>query len=260
MPTGKFADKEVVINFVMRHYDYGGYVEVKDRTSIFYDRTDNSVQTNFDHKQMTYRMLLGSNYEKNDMRTTNIEDLHTDKNFQQSSMTLAYPIKNHNNYVVVGARYRSKALQLTGSAGITKKETPEYHYSDDITYSGDIAGYTSANSTVGSKNTTTFVRAQADWQASDKQNITFDTYITFGNNHYDNTYRENDGYSIDSHTKENTFGVEGDVCYVNNINRRSCITLEVYENYNHYNDHYRGTLSADQTTSQSETIVWPIYT
>lgn len=259
-PTGKFADKDVVINFVMRHYDYGGYVEAKDRTSILYDRTDNSVQASIDHKQMTYKMLLGSNYEKNGIRTTNIENLRIDKNFQQSTMTLTDPIKNHNIYAVVGARYRSKSLQLAGSAGITKEEMPEYHYSEDISYSGDIAGYASANSTVGSKNITTFVRTQANWQASEKQNITFDTYFSFGNNHYDNTYRESDGYDIESHTKEKTFGVEGDVCYVNNINRQSCITLRVIELYHHYNDHYRGTLSADQTTSQSETIVWPIYT
>ena len=259
MPSGKLADKDLVINFVMRHYDYGGYVEIKDNTSILYNATDNRVQVGIDHQKMNYTVLLGNKYEKNGSHAMMMEDLYTDKHILKNSTKETDPVKGRTDYAVLRARYQNGSLQLTGSAGITREKTPEYHYTESILYSGDVGGNTSASSTVGSQNTTTFLRMGADWNITDKQKLTAVTRISFGRNSYDNTYRESDGYQIDSHTKESTFGWSGDVCYTNNINQRNNITLRVIEFYNHYNDHYSGTLSADQTSSESETIVWPVY-
>jgi hypothetical protein len=82
MPTGKFADKEVVINFVMRHYDYGGYVEVKDHSRFLHVIGMNSLQASLDHKKMNYTLLVGNGY-KNERGAVdeNEEDLLTDKRF-----------------------------------------------------------------------------------------------------------------------------------------------------------------------------------
>ena len=259
MPSGKFADKELVINYVMRHYDYGGYVEVKDNTSFLYNATDNRVQASFDYKKMNYAILLGNKYEKNGSHAMMMEDLYIDKHILKNSTKETDPVKGRTDYAVLGARYQSGNLQLKGIAGITREKTPEYHYTESILYSGDAEGNTIANSTVGSQNRTTFLRMGADWDITDKQKLTVVANISFGRNSYDNTYRESDGYQIDSHTNESTFGWSGDVCYTNTINQRNNITLRVIEFYNHYNDHYSGTLSADQTTSESETIVWPVY-
>ena len=257
-PTGKFADKDVVINFVMRHYDYGGYVEMKDRTSIFYDRTDNSVQTNFDHKQMSYTVLLGNKYENNGMRTTNNEFFRINERFRLGTVSYIDPIKDIKSYAVARARYHNERLQLAVSTGITKEDIPEYHSSEGGSYSH--MGSYHAHSTESSHKTTIFLRGQADKKLTDKKNLTIDASISFGNNSHNNTYSESPDYHIGSHTDEKALGISGDVCYTNAINQRNSFTLRVLEYYNHYNDHYRGTLSADQTTSQSETIVWPIYT
>jgi hypothetical protein len=259
MPSGKLADKDLVINFVMRHYDYGGYVEIKDNTSLLYNATDNRVQVSIDHQKMNYTVLLGNKYEKNRSHAMMMEDLYTDKHILKNSTKETDPMKGRTDYAVLRARYQSGSLQLTGSAGITREKTPEYHYTESILYSGDVGENTSANSIVSSQNTTTFLRMGADWNITDKQKLTAVSKISFGRNSYDNTYHESDGYQIDSHTKESTFGWLGDVCYTNTINQRNNITLRVLEIYYHYNDHYSGTLPADQTTSESETIVWPVY-
>ena len=128
------------------------------------------------------------------------------------------------------------------------------------TYSGDIAASHTAKSTTGKRNTTAYANTSADWNITDRQRLFYDATFSFGRNSYDNTYLESDGYDIASHTREKTFGMEGSIGYVNNLNPRNSLSLSVMEFYNHYDDEYRGTLPADQNTSESETIVWPTYT
>lgn len=261
MPTGKFADKEVVINFVMRHYDYGGYVEAKSHSRFLHVIGENNIQASLDHKKTNYTLLVGNGY-KNERGATDTkdEDLLTSKRFHKSTVSLYDHLKEWRNYGVFRARYHAKKLALTGEVGITQDRTPEYGYTEDLTYSGDITAKNTAQSTTGKQSTTTYVKTAADWDITDRQRLFYDASFSFGRNSYDNTYLESDGYDIASHTKEKTFGVFGTIGYVNNLNPKNSLSLRVIEYYEHYDDEYRGTLPADRNTSESETIVWPVYT
>ena len=251
MPTGKFADKEVVINFVMRHYDYGGYVEVKDHSRFLHVIGMNSLQASLDHKKMNYTLLVGNGY-KNERGAVdeNEEDLLTDKQFHKSTVSQYDHIKEWRNYGVFRTRYRTEKLALTGEVGITQDRTPDYGYNEDLTYSGDITANNTAKSTTGEKNTTTYVNTVADWDITDRQRLFYETKLSFGRNRYDNTYQESDGYDIASHTKEKTFGVYGTIGYVNNLNPRNSLSLRVMEFYHHYDDEYRGTLPRGAITAK----------
>ena len=261
MPTGKFADKELVINFIMRHYDYGGYVEAKNHSRFLHVLGENSIQTSLDHKKMNYTLLMGNGYEnERGAWDEKEEDLLTDKQFHKSTTSQYDHIKKWRNYGVFRTRYRAEKLTLTGEVGITQDRIPEYGYTEDLTYSGDITAKNTAKSTTGEQSTTTYIKTAADWDITDRQQLFYDARFSFGRNSYDNTYLESDGYDIASHTKEKTFGVFGTIGYVNNFNPRNSLSLRVIEYYEHYDDEYRGTLPADQSTSESETIVWPVYT
>ena len=261
MPTGKFADKELVINFVLRHYDYGGYVEAKNHSRFLHVLGENSIQTSLDHKKMNYTLLMGNGYEnERGASDEKEEDLLTDKQFHKSTTSQYDHIKKWRNYGVFRARYRTEKLALTGEVGITQDRIPEYGYMENLTYSGDITAKNTAKSTTGEQSTTTYIKTAADWGITKRQRLFYEASFSFGRNNYDNTYLESDGYNIISHTKEKTFGVYSTIGYVNNLNSKNSISLRVFEFYHHYDDEYRGTLPADRNTSESETIVWPVYT
>lgn len=261
MPTGKFADKEVVVNFVMRHYNYGGYVEGKDQSRFLHVVGENSLQASLDHKKMNYTLLVGNGY-KNERGAVDEkeEDLMTDKRFHKSTTSQYDHLKEWRNFGVFRSRYHTEKLTLTGEVGITQDRTPEYGNTEDLTYSGDITAKHTAKSTTGKKSASTYIETTADWKITDRQHLDYEASFSFGRNSYDNTYLESDGYDIASHTKEKTFGIYGTVGYVNNLNPRNSLSLRVMEFYHHYDDEYRGTLPADWNTSESETIVWPVYT
>ncbi|MBP3230361.1 MAG: carboxypeptidase-like regulatory domain-containing protein [Prevotella sp.] len=261
MPTGKFADKDLVVNFVMRHYNYGGYVEAKSRSQFLYVKGGNSILASLDHKKMSYTLLAGNGYaNERGASSEKEEDLLTDKRFHKSTHSEYDHMKIWRNYGVLRARYRAEKLALTGEVGITQDRTPEYGYTEDLTYSGDITAKNTARNTTSKQNTTTYVKTAADWDITDRQRLFYNARFSFGRNSHDNTYLESNGYDITSHTKEKTFGVNGSIGYVNNFNQKNSLTLQIYEYYTHYDDQYRGTLPADRNTSESETIVWPTYT
>ncbi len=47
-----FPNEQKVVNFVLRHYDYGGYVDIKTDNRAFYNYHDQRVQAHFDNKKM----------------------------------------------------------------------------------------------------------------------------------------------------------------------------------------------------------------
>ena len=262
MPSGKFADKEIVINFVLRHYDYGGFVEARHHSRYIYSTGNNSIQASFDHKKMNYSLLLGSNY-KNDRgaRDEKEEDLLLIDNPIHLTTVSDYDhIKEWQNYGVLRVRYANKDLSLTGKAGITQTRTPEYSSEDHLAYRGSVTENTTAKSTVSSKNRQIYFSANADWQIDVKQHLNIYSQIDFGRNQYHNTFQESDGFDIESHTKEKTFSLQANITYSNNINKRSSFLLQVLELYDHFNDEYRGTINSEQIATQTETIVFPIYT
>ena len=262
MPSGKFADKEIVINFVLRHYDYGGFVEARHHSRYIYSTGNNSIQASFDHKKMNYSLLLGSNY-KNDRgaRDEKEEDLLLIDNPIHLTTVSDYDhIKEWQNYGVLRVRYANKDLSLTGKAGITQTRTPEYSSEDHLAYRGSVTENTTAKSTVSSKNRQIYFSANADWQIDAKQHLNIYSQIDFGRNQYHNTFQESDGFDIESHTKEKTFSLQANITYSNNINKRSSFLLQVLELYDHFNDEYRGTINSEQIATQTETIVFPIYT
>ena len=206
MPSGKFADKEIVINFVLRHYDYGGFVEARHHSRYIYSTGNNSIQASFDHKKMNYSLLLGSNY-KNDRgaRDEKEEDLLLIDNPIHLTTVSDYDhIKEWQNYGVLRVRYTNKDLSLTGKAGITQTRTPEYSSEDHLAYRGSVTENTTAKSTVSSKNHQIYFCANADWQINANHHLNIYSQIGFGRNQYHNTFLESDGFDIASHTKEKT--------------------------------------------------------
>lgn len=262
MPSGKFADKEIVINFVLRHYDYGGFVEARHHSRYIYSTGNNSIQASLDHKKMNYSLLLGSNY-KNDRgaRDEKEEDLLLiDHPIHLTTVSDYDHIKEWQNYGVLRVRYANKDLSLTGKAGVTQTRTPEYSSEDHLAYRGSVTENTTAKSTVSSKNRQIYFCANADWQINANHHLNIYSQIGFGRNQYHNTFLESDGFDIASHTKEKTLSLMAWVNYNANFGKRSSLLLQVLEVYDHFNDNYQGSINDQQIATQTEMLVFPIYT
>lgn len=259
-PQGKFADKEVVVNFVLRQYDYGGYVEAKDETKFLDSGELGSLQAVVDHKKMRYALRVASSYNsERDVHSEKEEDLLTALSIHKTTTSQSDHVKIWTQNAAFSTYYRGERLKLSGQVGYVQSRQPEYNTTEQILYSGDVAEETVAFNLESSRQRTAYFYADADWRITDKQLFSAQMYGSLGWNRYDSDYQEGDDYLVSSHTKERTSALRGYLKYVYNPSKQHSLSLTVMEYYQHYIDHYRGTVVADQNARQSETIVWPVY-
>ena len=259
-PQGKFADKEVVVNFVMRHYDYGGYVEAKDHTMLIHSAGSISLQAVLDQKRMRYALRIATSYDNERGRySEKEEDLLTALSIHKSTKSHSDHIKKWTQSASFNTYYRDNRLKLTGEVGYVQNRQPDYATTEQLVYSGDVTSVTSASIHESSQQRTAYLNADADWRITDKQQFSAQMYGSLGWNRYDNNYQEGSDYLVSSHIKEHTSVLNGFVKYVYTPTWQHSLSLTVIEFYYHYVDHYRHTVVADQDARQSETIVWPVY-
>ncbi len=259
-PQGKFADKEVVVNFVMRQYDYGGYVEAKDETKFLDSGELGSLQAVVDHKKMRYALRIASSYNsERDVHSEKEEDLLTALSIHKTTTSQSDHVRTWAQNAAFSTYYRGEQLKLSGQVGYVQSRQPEYNTTEQILYSGDVAEETVAFNRGSSQQRTAYCYADADWRITPKQLFSAQMYGSLGWNRYDSDYQEGNDYLVSSHTKERTSALRGYLKYVYNPSKQHSLSLTVIEYYQHYIDHYRGTVVADQNARESETIVWPVY-
>ena len=61
--TDKFPNEENVVNFIIRKYESGGYVDVRTETSFLNEKGDYKAIVSVDRKKMNYTVQIGTNYQ-----------------------------------------------------------------------------------------------------------------------------------------------------------------------------------------------------
>lgn len=76
----EFPGEEKVVNYVLHHYDTGGYVALDTETRLIEQGGSYSAQAHFDHKKMSYTLLGGTSFSNDDgygMKNTEYVELGT---------------------------------------------------------------------------------------------------------------------------------------------------------------------------------------
>lgn len=61
-PTGKYAKDQIVVNFILKEYKAGGYVQLDGLQTIGYTHGDYNLATILNRKHTTYSVFAGANY------------------------------------------------------------------------------------------------------------------------------------------------------------------------------------------------------
>ena len=258
-PTGPYAGKELVLNFIMRQYEYGGYVMAKDLTRFVNTISENAVQVNLDHKRMHYSLLASCDYRYDrHQREQKEEDITTGTQaFHRSNDINNDPMKEWRHFGRLRASYRGKKLKLTGTAGLQWTQQPQYASHQAITYSGDVNEQTTATRTRDSRDIDPSFNVDMDYKPNDRQQLKGGTYFRYGNHHYNTLYAEN-GYEVNTFTKEHMQEWITDMRYVHRLGAKNSFTLNLTDYYMHFDDRYTGTTVSRQKLYENELLVFPM--
>lgn len=141
-PSGRFSMYNAVIDFVVKKYDYGGYVDIKTETTMLTPEGNYSVNAKYTHKRWEYQVITGTGFvndNKSGTETTETVDLK--EPFVKRSFNISHKEKSQNAYGMVSLKYSTKNMDFTIRPGVSWNRTPKLYDTDSIHYSQNAYPY-----------------------------------------------------------------------------------------------------------------------
>lgn len=139
VPTGKYAKDYVAINFVVKQYKYGGYVQAEASQTIGYSQGNYSVASSLNHKDMSYSLFAGGNHcDINDNYSygTGVYKFADQDITRESKTQSAY--KSHSEHLQFRFRKQSGQRYLIGRATFVNSNTPNSVTNGFVAYGKDV--------------------------------------------------------------------------------------------------------------------------
>jgi hypothetical protein len=257
-PYGRFSGKEMVVNYILKHYEYGGYVDVRERTSFIYPTGDYSGELNIDHKKMNYIIYGGTGFTR-DKGSHGINKSifnFPDNPFERETRYGDGLTKTLNDFGVLRATYDSEKLSIKGMAGLMWSETPDAYSHSSQAFTPAVDNATKTYSESYDKSVQPFGHMYLIWELPKKNYITSKADYSFTKNNYRRFYTDyTPNNDITSNVNEWVNTASGEIEYTKDWGKGSNLDVSIYEKYGYSHSNYTGTTLSKQTLMSSATIL-----
>ncbi|MDE6264523.1 MAG: outer membrane beta-barrel family protein [Paramuribaculum sp.] len=251
----KFSGKKHVVNFIMQQYEWGGYTKIDAQQSIGVRKTDASVYSKMKYKAMTFDIYGSEKYSAiRNAGSETVEEMHfTDLNdtgpatIERATAGTTENTHNNTNDVSLRAIYDTDKVQLNNRVGINYSNSPNSITSNDVTYSGDMSGYSRTLSGSSNKNIT--ARYAGQYLLTFPHNFTLNigTRGEYGNNRTASSYYDSGNLAINNNAREKSFsGIINPNLYWQ-INECNTLRGYIVGLWRHSTIDYSGNTSSCQT-------------
>lgn len=246
VPTGKFAKYDAVIDYIVKHQNYGGYVDIKTSTSILNTMGDYDVITKYNHNDWAYTLMSGldfTNISKN--RNYTDEWVGLSPCFEKLSLTNKYRQSTVNQYAHLVATKTTENIQASFKTGVIGNSVPRSKSESTVSYDPEV--YPNLNATVRkySRNIGTYLDGCLHWTLNKSQDLTLTASYQYGHSKYNRRLTENEYNSVIT-TKENSHNYTVGIDYSLNTSKSGSLTLQLYESGDIYKDKYTGDIIDNQ--------------
>lgn len=114
-PQGKYAKDNIALNFIIKQYSYGGYLQLSADQSIGIDHGNYRVATSFSKGAMTYSLFGGYNYTNlKNIRTSSFEEYILPSNSIERCTSTLQNISGRNEYAQFQVQYQRPKQYFIG--------------------------------------------------------------------------------------------------------------------------------------------------
>jgi hypothetical protein len=261
-PYGRFAGKEMVVDYILKHYEYGGYVDARERTSFIYPSGDYTGLLSIDHKKMNYVVYAGSGFasDKGSHGINKSVFNFPDNPFERETKYGDGLTNAIYDFGLFAAKYRSDKLYVNWTSSLMWKDTPDAYSHTSQTFTPAIDNATKTYNETYQKNIQPSTYVYIIWTMPRNQSITSSIDYSFSKNNYRRFYTDYTPFSnITSDVKEWVNSATGKIEYLKGWKNNSSLKLSFYESYEYNHSHYDGTTQSNQVLRHSETVLNSFY-
>lgn len=254
-PTGKYAKDKIAVNFILKQYKTGGYLQMDGLQTIGYTHGDYNIATTVNRNNTTYSLFAGSDY-------FNVKDNHN-----HMAETYALPgqsverfstsdedYSRHSEYVQFRLQHQKAGRYVVGKLSFIHKNTPRENMAgtvESVGHASNFAMYTDQKSFSPKLDLTGTI------PLSKTQDFTFGLHGTYSRNLYNRTYSEQD-YETGSYESENAGGFQLSAIY--NLSKgKHSFSAELFDFHHVWNAQYEGSHPLRQSLWKNESLAFLSY-
>ena len=210
-PLPQFDMKRPVINYVMKKYEYGGYVSLSGTQGFLNENGDYRVNFVFNKKKLTYMLLLNGGYSDLNEGTNTKESYRMEENggfdLSRERNYIDGKSRNYNLGATGILQYQSDGLMLQNVVILNYNKQPKKIASDVLKYTPEVISPTESWSSATSKGIQPFWLLYARKQIKKNQMIAVGARIQYANTESSSRYTlRTDGFNpIANDAKSHTY-------------------------------------------------------
>lgn len=263
-PLPQFDMKRPVINYVMKKYEYGGYVSLSGTQGFLNENGDYRANFVFNKKKLTYMLLLNGGYSDLNEGTNTKESYRMEENggfdLSRERNYIDGKSRNYNLGATGLLQYQSDGLMLQNVVMLNYNKQPKKIASDVLNYTPELMPPTESWSSATSKGIQPFWMLYVRKQIKKNQMIAVSTRFQYANTESNSLYAlRTDGFNpiandAKSHAYNYMIGTQYSYSFKNNC------TLTFFPRVDGNISHvrYTGTNPSLQDVGQT-TINVPLY-
>ncbi len=254
-PTGKYAKDKIAVNFILKQYRAGGYLQVDGLQTVGYTHGDYNIATTVNRKHTTYSLFAGANYvDVKDNKSNMFEQYSLPEQSINRSSASDEDYSRHSEYVQFRLQHQKAGRYIVGKLSLINDATPDSEIAGTIQENGHTSTFMTSTD---QKSLSPKLDLTGTIPISKTQEFTFGVHGTYAHNKYNRTYSEQDFLS-GSYESEHTGGFQLSAIY-HLFNDKQSFSVELYDYHNVWDAQYEGSHPLDQSLWKNESLAFLSY-
>ena len=257
--TGKFANYDAVVDYIVKVVDEGGYINATGSMSFLTPAEGLDVNVKYHKKNWDLYSYVGANYaDNNKYHLDGQEDVETQQlNFTKLTSTDHYKNKANNQYVALQGIYQDDKNYLNIVGGLSRTNNYKQDEFNRTVYMLTPGTYEKRDSSVRpSRGLMPYAQLTYEVNLPKKVYLLFYGTYSFIHNNYDRRYHESDSDPIINNAKEDGHLSQLYVRGTKKFGNYGDLTVGYILRNDRYKDDYSGSVDYSRKYMSTSHLVW----
>jgi len=247
-PSGKYAGKAGLVNFITVKMAYGGNVLLSGSQGFAYKQGEYLAFADFTKKGLTLSLTASGDWSRDHSYTEGKEDfLFADNSRLSRDITSESSLRKSNNQAIrLKLASTGKKHRLNTYVALYRQAQPSSESWDRMIYTGFYNGSTQRKTATDSRNLQPTVYANYTLWLPKSQTLDFTAQASFGHNKYHSLYSETAQTDLVSDVTEDNQILQGGASYYKTLKGNVTLAASLNHDHNHYKDAYAGSADGHQ--------------
>ena len=146
-PTGKYSKDNMALNFIIKHYTYGGYVHLLGEQTAGINSGTYQAAASLNKNSITYSVYGGYNYaDLKNIQTSSLEEYFLPERKVSRETSSVQELNNNNKYVQLRIKNQGESRYLVGKVSVVGNDMPSSQSEGNVIIDNVASGSSNSSS------------------------------------------------------------------------------------------------------------------